>query len=330
MFPAVVCASICVLCNHFSSFYFFSLLPIGIAGLMFSALTCWVSVAFSIVIYAFSLVIFYSSVSFDLLDIVSQAGIFALLPVFFAWIIAPPVKGPAFLRLRTSFRLILGSSILLLIYIPIMYSLFRQDGFYQSFLDDVESVLSLMPFAEIGSDVVEQSLIRKYLTPANILDNIIFFALRGGGLVSILLFFLFSRQVSMMIARLFRRVKPGPGLAFFKINAWFIWLFSVSILAVLLSMQFKFEILEIAAWNVFVVCVMVYAAQGMGIVSFFLNRPGVPRGFRIMLNLFIILMIFRFTVFLFFIAAMAVLGILENWVPLRAPKTNKPPSTPGV
>jgi hypothetical protein len=73
-----------------------------------------------------------------------------------------------------------------------------------------------------------------------------------------------------------------------------------------------------------------YAALGMGIALYFLSKPGFPRGLRILINVLFIMMIFRFNVMMFFIAAMTILGILEHWLPFREPKKNRPPSTPKV
>ncbi|MDR2901030.1 MAG: YybS family protein [Treponema sp.] len=276
--------------------------------------------------------IFQRPASLDVLDILLKTGAFSLLPIFFAWIIAPPAVGPAFLRMRTLYRFVISSLLLLSIHIPMVYNLFQQEGFYQSFLADVESVLSLTSLTSFasGSDVVEQSLLKEYLTADNIVSNIIFFGLRGGGLLSIMLFFFMNRQLSFAITKLFRKTRSLPSLLHFKIKSPFIWVLSFSILAILISLQFKLDIIQIIAWNIFVLCVIMYAAQGLGIVLFFLNKPNIPRGLRILFNLFFILMIFRFSVMIFFIAAVMILGILENWVPLRAPKTNKPPSTPEV
>jgi uncharacterized protein YybS (DUF2232 family) len=145
-----------------------------------------------------------------------------------------------------------------------------------------------------------------------------------------MLFFFVNRQASLSIVRFFRKIKSAPELAQFKIKTSFIWVFSFSILLLLISFQIELEILEIIAWNIFIICGIVYAVQGMGILLVFLNRPGVPRGLKFIINVFFIMMIFRVTVMMFCAAAMTVLGILETWLPLRQAKTNEPPSTPEV
>ncbi len=326
---AAVCALACVYFNQSGALSLLSLLPIGIAAVMFSSLTCWYAVSYSILMYAGFLVIFRSQDSFSIIDILLQTGVFSFLPLLFAWIMAPPVKGPGFLRVRTSFRLVFSSVILLAIHLPLMYDLFQQKDFYQSLLADIEAALSMIPIEEMGSDAVAQSLIQNFFTPEHMVNSVVFFGLRGGGIVSILLFFFLSRQLSFSLARMFRRTDPAPGLALFKIKSSFIWVFSFSILILLVSFLMKLEILEIIAWNIFIICGIVYAAQGMGIVMFFLNRPGGrPRGFRVLLNLLFVIMIFRLNLMVYFLAVLAVLGILENWVPFRAPKPNKPSSTP--
>lgn len=298
--------------------------------MLYSSTACWFSVSYSILFYAGSMIIFRVGNSFNPLDILPQTGIFSLLIILFAWIIAPPQKGPSFLRVRTSIRLVISSCVLLSVCIPIAYSFLQNEAFYQSFLSHLESILSIMPFDIKSSDAVDQSLIERYLTPDVIARNMFFLGLRGGALASIMVFLFLNRQISLAVTTLIRGTSPSPGLSHLKIKISFIWLLSFSILSLLVSFLVKWEILEIIAWNIFVICVMVYAAQGFGIVLFLLQRRGFPRGLRILLNLLFIFMIFRFSVMMVFLALMTILGIIENWVPLRVPNKHRPPSTPEV
>jgi hypothetical protein len=323
--PAVICALACVFFHQSGTFFLFSLLPIGIAGVVFSPLSCWFSVSYSIILFAGSLVVFQIRESPNILGILLQTGAFSLLLILFAWIIAPPSRGPAFLRIRTAFRLVISSIILFSLHIPLVYSFLQDEAFYQSFLADVEAVLSITALASGGSDAVDQALIKDFLTPENIIGNVVFFGLRGGGLVSILFFFFVNRQFSLSIAKMIRKKSSAPELALFKIKPSFIWIFSLSILILLSSFFIKLEIFEIIAWNIFVICVMVYAAQGMGIVLFFLSKPNVPRGLRILLNFLFIIMIFRFSVMIFFLTAVTILGVLEHWLPLRVTRDGREP-----
>ncbi len=146
IFPAVIFALACVFFNQSGAFFIFSLLPLGLAGMAYSSTVCWFSVSYSILLYAGSMVIFRVGDSFNLLHILLQTGVFSLLIVLFAWIIVPPQKGPSFLRLRTSIRLVMSSCVLLSVCIPIAYSFFQNEAFYQLFLSHLESILSIMPF----------------------------------------------------------------------------------------------------------------------------------------------------------------------------------------
>ncbi len=329
MLPAVICALACVICNQSRLLFIFSLMPIGIACFMYSSATCWLSVVCSIVLYAASLLILHSQVPLGLANVFLRVGIFSLLNICFAWVIAPPAKGPGFLRGRTSVRLIIGSCIIFLGYVPSMYYFFQQDDFYIPLLRNVDRLLSIALMGT-GGDVVQQSLLEEYFTPDTFVNSIVFVGLRGVGVVSIMFFLYLSRQVSLVVMRLVRRVIPVPELANFKTGKALIWVLSFSILAVLVSLYFSLEIPEIIAWNVFSICVMLYIAQGGGIVSFFLNRPGTPRVFRLITNICVIAMILRFSVLVIALVCLTFLGILENWVPLRVPKTNGPSSTPGM
>jgi hypothetical protein len=51
---------------------------------------------------------------------------------------------------------------------------------------------------------------------------------------------------------------------------------------------------------------------------------------RLFFNVLIILLIFSPGINAFVLVGMILLGIAENWVPLRTPKPNGPPSTPAV
>jgi hypothetical protein len=104
--------------------------------------------------------------------------------------------------------------------------------------------------------------------------------------------------------------------------------FSAGLALVLLSRIFKTAVIETAAWNILVICAMIYLAQGAGIVFFILARRKIPPVSRFLVNLLAVVIFLSPGINAFALAVLILLGIAENWLPLRAVKTNVPSSTP--
>jgi hypothetical protein len=168
-----------------------------------------------------------------------------------------------------------------------------------------------------------------YLTPERILETLEAMALRGGVVVSCLLFFFISRQISLAAGRIFRHIRVG-GVAGFHVESRCIWVLSFSLLAVLFGVWVKITLVEVIAWNILVICIMLYLAQGGGILAYFLSGPAIPPLLRMGLSFLVLLVFLSPGINAFALGALILLGIAENWVPFRAPKPNGPSSTPGI
>jgi uncharacterized protein YybS (DUF2232 family) len=157
-----------------------------------------------------------------------------------------------------------------------------------------------------------------------------------------LLFFVCC-QLSLILARLFFRItgknfhgtifreaklKAINSLAAFHVNPAVIWVFSSSLLLVVITRKIKFEIPEIILWNILVICSILYLAQGLGIMQFFLARPSMSPFLRLFIIIAFVFVLFSPVLNAFLLGALALLGIAENWLPLRAAKQSGPPSTP--
>jgi hypothetical protein len=151
-------------------------------------------------------------------------------------------------------------------------------------------------------------------------------ALRGGLAASCVALFAASRQLSLIVAALIRRKRPGGSLALFHVRFGCIWALSLSLLAVVAGLNFGIAPLEIAGWNILVLCAILYLAQGAGIASFFMAR--LPPGIRFALNLGMVVLILSPGINAAFMGVLILLGIAENWAPFRAPKPTGPPPTP--
>jgi hypothetical protein len=78
------------------------------------------------------------------------------------------------------------------------------------------------------------------------------------------------------------------------------------------------EAVEIAGWNILALCGILYLAQGGGIALYFLIK--LPPLLRIAANVGAILMLFSPGINALFLGSLTLVGIAENWFPLRVPK----------
>jgi hypothetical protein len=182
----------------------------------------------------------------------------------------------------------------------------------------------------VGTDVVQRSLAEQYMTADAILAAMTAAAIRGGLLVSCALLFFISRQAALAITWFVRHRRPDSGAAAFHAEGGVIWALSFSLLAILGGFWGKIAPLEIAGWNVLMICGILYLVQGVGIIIFFLTRRELSMGLRVLIQVGIILVIVSPGINVIALGALILLGIAENWVPFRAPKPNGPSSTPGM
>jgi uncharacterized protein YybS (DUF2232 family) len=166
---------------------------------------------------------------------------------------------------------------------------------------------------------------------AGIIRSII---LRGGGFASCLCLLALSREIAFFFAgRYFkRRGMPAPfdslsgRLAAFHADFFPVWILSFSLLAVLVFRLSAVSPAETVAWNVLFASAALFLAQGMGILFFFFGR--LKKGSRFFFLFVIIFMFLSPGLNAFFLGALTLLGIAENWLPLRVLKTGGPSSTP--
>jgi hypothetical protein len=199
---------------------------------------------------------------------------------------------------------------------------------YARFREQAKIVAEVYTSA-VGTDVVQRSLSEQYLTADAILAAMTSVAIRGGLLVSCVLLFFASRQAALVVAWLVRHRRPEGSVTAFHAEPCFIWALSFSLLAALGGSWGKIALLEIAGWNVLMICAMLYLVQGVGITVFFLTRQ-LSAGLRILLHVGIFLVVISPGINVIALGVVVLLGIAENWVPFRAPKTNGPSSTPGM
>jgi hypothetical protein len=214
----------------------------------------------------------------------------------------------------------------------------------QAFLEYIRYFVNSIVSAYQSSraDVVQNAILET-LTPEFVMEIIIAFMLRGGSLVSCVLLFFVCCQLSLILVRLSSRLigknlqealsrearlKGLNTLAAFHVNPMAIWVFSFSLLLVVFTRSIKLEIPEIILWNILVICSILYFAQGLGIMQFFLLRPTLSPSLRLLIVIAFVFMLFSPFINAFLLGGFVLLGIAENWLPLRVSKQSGPPSTP--
>ena len=303
---------------------FFFLVPLGFMAYGYGFLRGWITLLGAIIIngivsLAAALV---SGTSMPWADLVY----FDVMGLIFIWITAPPLsRNQERRRLAPAYRFIVGSVIsALCLWLLIEATSESLDAF----LRDQGEALSALYIASAGKDAAAASFLEQYATPEAISGFMGAVMLRGGGVASCGLIFFVSRQLSLLFARLIPRVRTQEEP--FYAAPSLIWILSFSLLGSLAGAASGTAPLEILAWNMITVCAILYLAQGWGIARYFLSSRNLPPFMRIMLTLLIIALLCSPVINAAVLGLLILLGIAENWVPFRAPKSDGPSSTPGT
>ncbi|MDR2403430.1 MAG: DUF2232 domain-containing protein [Spirochaetaceae bacterium] len=327
--PAVIGAVISVVLNRTGFLGLLFLVPPGVIAYCYNGKTAWFCTF--LVILGNGLVSLTLGVPLGYSPAVLWRDILymAVMTGSLTWIVLPArAEGFLFSRIPGVYRLICGSLLGALSLVPVVASLRNSSGLYEFIRAQAEAVSALYA-ASAGADVVQRSLSEQYITPEAVLETVSLVSLRGGMVVSCMILFVVSRQLALGITWFIRRTKPGGSITGFHVPPWFIWALSCSLPGILVGVKTKTALLEIPAWNILVICSILYLAQGGGIAIYFLSRIRRP-GARFLIHLLLIIVICSPGINAVFLGALALLGIAENWVPFRVPKTDGPSSTPGM
>ena len=206
--------------------------------------------------------------------------------LLFTWIMGGRI-------LRTTYRFILASSAGAVAFLIII---FRSDS-------DFFTV-----FIQVANEFFQASASEELLETAKKI------LLCGGAFASVILMFYVNRQISAGIVSFVKRQKIDKGLASFYAPANTIWVLIGSLSTVVLASLFKIEIPEIIAWNILVICAIIYLVQGIGILMYLLTRRS--PAFRVGVNILLIVVILS-PVGLVVIISLLLIGIAENFRPIR-------------
>jgi hypothetical protein len=216
--------------------------------------------------------------------------------------------------LRTAYRFVIASAVCAVLFLILINS--PSFGILKMLNEAAEEILNnynLKP-----EENAKNLLFMQTLTPQGIVELARTILLRGGALVSILFLFFINRQIAVTVVSVIKKQKIEKGLTAFYAPVNTIWVLSGSLASIVLAGIFKIEILEIISWNVFVLCAIIFMAQGAGILMFWMSlRSNV---FRLIVNVLIVVVLFS-PLNIFALAAFILLGIIDNWRPFRIEKS---------
>lgn len=295
------------------------LVPIGVVAFSRGVKFAWLTALTAAIMYCFFLlgVAFFMGQR-DFLHLATSATFLwscasiVLILCVFTWIVAPPIPVPS-----TALRLIIGGAIILAAFVIGFRMGSDTDGLYEFMTAQIKAL-----YGDLGlGDQWDASLVVR---------NILAVTARGGGLAMAVLFLFVNRQIGIAISAIAIKKKPiGRGMIYFFVPPVIVWILSSSLLSVIIFTKFMPILsLEIAAWNVVTMCTLFYIAQGLGIVLYFLSRPGRSAWFRMAMTFLIVILIMSPGINLVTLGVVLSLGIAENWVTFR--NFDKTSSTPVV
>jgi len=234
---------------------------------------------------------------------------------------------PAFARIPHATRFITGCALGTVTFILIFLRLMDAPGFYEY-------------IANMLNNLIQQNALFMVVNTEMVFEAIRSVLLRGGSLIAAVLMFALSRQTSLLFARLIPGKTRNTSETFtvylqrvntleaFRAPPLLIWIFSSSLLLVVLTSRAGFQAPEIVLWNILILSAILYLAQGVGILQTFLSRPALSPFIKLLCLVLIIFMFFSPVLNMALLAGFVLLGIAENWVPFRVSKKDSPPSTP--
>jgi hypothetical protein len=325
--PAVVCAALSVVLMRSGFFSFFFLVPLGICAAVFGPAAAWLGLVCALLgnaAWSLGVSLRYDSgfpaIGMDML-------FFSALGAGFTWIMAgnpasiiPPV--------RTLIRFIAASVAGALVFVAMAFSLGRDENFSTLLRSQLGAIASSY-IAASGTDAARQAFLERLLTPDRIIQAFTVVILRGGALVSAFFLFFINRQTAFAFARLFRRRRGSIGgndLTGFYAPRKAIWVLSLCLPLILFCRAITLETVEIAAWNLLVICVIMFLAQGGGIVLFNFTRRFKSLIMRLLCGLLLVGVVFSPGINALALVVLILLGIAENWLSLRVKKQEIPDS----
>ena len=326
LIAALVCAGLSVLLMQTAGLVtFFFLVPLGVCALVFGPAAAWLGA----VLAALGNCLWSAVVTLPsggLTNVGLDTLYFAVLTLGFTWVMAGSPPWPALPPVRTAVRFIAASAAGALVFLAVIFSLGNDEAFSAVLRAQIETIASSY-IAASGMDAAQQAYMEQTLTADRVIEIFSMVILRGGALFSALFLMFFNRQMAFALARLFRW-KGGNvhDLISFHVPRKAIWVLSLCLPVILLCRIISLGMIEIAAWNVLVMCATMFLAQGGGIVLFNLARRPMSMLMRFIGMALFVCVVFSPGINVLALTMLILLGIAENWLPLRVVRQG----TPGI
>jgi hypothetical protein len=326
--PVLVCAALSIVIIRTGFFSLFFLVPVGFCAAAFGPAAAWSSFLFAALGNAMLSVGF--SIHYGLTNAVpagaglADAGLealfFAVLALGFTWIMAgnPPYVLNSIPRARTASRFIAAAIAGSVVLLGMIYSVGKNENFIALARSQIEAISSGL-IASSTTDPLQQEAMERMFVPDKIIETMFSISFRGGVMISMFFLFFISRQAAFILARLImkKQANASGDLIFFHVPKKSIWVFSICLLVIVACSVFSLKHIEIAAWNILMICAIMFLAQGGGIVLHYLSRRPVSAPMRLLCALLFVFLVFSPGINLAAVAALVLLGIAENWLPLR-------------
>jgi len=320
LIPVLICAVLCAALIRAGLLSLFFLVPLGFCAAAFGPGAAWLCFIIAAIGNAALSIGFFIRHGLDLADAGLEALFFTVLALGFTWIMAGATHAfslPFFPRVRTAFRFIAASIAGSLVLLGMIYSMGKDENFIALARSQIEAVSSSL-IASSAADPAQQEAMVRALVPEKIIQTIFALSFRGGALVSLFFLFFISRKGAFFMARLIMKKQEKGDLIRFHAPQKSIWVLSVCLLVIVACGVFSIKYIDIAAWNILFICAILFLAQGGGIVMHYLTRRGpMPVFMRLLVSLLFVFLIFSPGINLAVVVMLVLLGIAENWLPLR-------------
>lgn len=322
--PALIGAAVAVALARFFPFAPVFLVPMGVVALgrdKTATIVC-VAAAFAVNLFSgflLSGIGFTQSVPVSFIDSVY----FSLISGGFVWAVFPRERPVLKLAYRLSIASVSSSLAL-----AVLFVVLRGEQAFDIFIRSQAEMIAETLKAAAGADVVQRSLLEQSLD-IDAVARFLSLSVKRGAVVAHALFFAFSWRLSFAIVSLRdKKLREKFSFADFKNDPRVVWLLIGSLLGSIATLRIENEVFSIISWNSLFLCALLYFSQGCAVVIFNLRRPSIPRLLRPFLAIVGILILLQPGINAFAVIAFAVIGIAENWLPLRAPIKTEPPPTP--
>ena len=308
--PAITGAivSIFLIRTGFGALFF--LLPLGFIGFGWGPRTLWSSLLFAISGNSLLTLVLGLSLRIPGIDMLLDMLFYITMAVVFSWIILPLDEKS--LEFSGASRLAAGALICNLVLLGLFSRAYQTIEFQELMKSQVQLIASIY-----GQGSTETASIFDIDRLMDLLWN---FIMRGGALFSALIMLFINRQLSITLIRFFGGPRRDRVFSRFHVHPHIIWLLSFTVILILVSNILNWIMFGIILSNLLTLFILMYMAQGLGIIQFFTMKPGFPAFLRILFPIIFIVLLFSPVINFLLLGSVVILGITEHWIRLRINK----------